>query len=282
MKIADLKPIKSLDQHNAYKFQGVFENTKQEDKQVLEAAAKTQLQRLSITWSSPLSDHAKVMASNQYTLPALTYLMWTQTWPIANIQQLDREWRKSPQGIDSDTLHVQETKWKVTQAICKPRQQAIQSTVSKERWQGKLIKKRWDDERVKLEECFAWLSSWKNVPSIPSLEYKSFTKDCQLPRFTTTEKQNHKSLLKNVAYAGIPWRMRCSTFYLAVYSALAQTKYQQKHINAFKIVFFEVLRSLDLITKVEPQFSQVTPKPLYKNEHATPSGSSHYSLTQLK
>ena len=32
MKIADLKPIKSLDQHNTYKFLGVFENTKQEDK----------------------------------------------------------------------------------------------------------------------------------------------------------------------------------------------------------------------------------------------------------
>ena len=43
MKIADLKPIKSLDQHNTYKFLGVFENTKQEDKQVLEAAAKTYL-----------------------------------------------------------------------------------------------------------------------------------------------------------------------------------------------------------------------------------------------
>ncbi|XP_073250335.1 uncharacterized protein [Porites lutea] len=27
-KIADLKPIKSLDQHNTYKFLGVFENTK--------------------------------------------------------------------------------------------------------------------------------------------------------------------------------------------------------------------------------------------------------------
>ena len=34
------------------------------------------------------------MASNQYALPVLTYLMWTQTWPIANIQQLDREGRK--------------------------------------------------------------------------------------------------------------------------------------------------------------------------------------------
>ena len=42
MKIADiLKPVKSLDQQNTYTFLGVFENTKQEDKQVLEAAAKT-------------------------------------------------------------------------------------------------------------------------------------------------------------------------------------------------------------------------------------------------
>ena len=50
---------------------------------------------------------------------------------------------------------------------------------------------------------------------IPSLKYKSFTKNCYLPRFATTEKQNHKSLMKNAAYAGIPWRMG-STFYLAV------------------------------------------------------------------
>ena len=52
-------------------------------------------------------------------------------------------------------------------------------------------------------------------------------------------------------------------------SALAQTKYLQRHNNAFKTLFFEVLRSLDLITKVESWFSQVTPKPLYENEHAT-------------
>ena len=93
-KIADLKPIKRLDQHNTYTFLGVFENTKQEDKQVLEAAAETSLQRLSIIWSSPLSDHAKVVASNQYALLVLTYLMWTQTSLIASIQQLDREGRK--------------------------------------------------------------------------------------------------------------------------------------------------------------------------------------------
>ena len=63
MKTADLKPIRSLDQHNIYKFLGVFENTKHEDKQALEATAKTYL--LSIIWSSPLSDQAKVVASTQ-------------------------------------------------------------------------------------------------------------------------------------------------------------------------------------------------------------------------
>ena len=50
---------------------------------------------------------------------------------------------------------------------------------------------------------------------------------------------------------------------------MAQTKYLQRHNNAFKILFFEVLRSLDLNTKGEPWFSQVTPKPLYENDHAT-------------
>ena len=51
-------------------------------------------------------------------------------------------------------------------------------------------------------------------------------------------------------------------------SALAQTKYLQRHNNAFKIVLFEVLRSLDLTTKVS-RGSHKSTKTLYENEHAT-------------
>ena len=97
MKIPDLKTNKSLDQHNTYHFLGVFENTKQEDKQVLETAAKTYLQRLSIRWSGLANCQimqTEVVASNQKALPVLSYLMRTQTWLILNIQQLDREERK--------------------------------------------------------------------------------------------------------------------------------------------------------------------------------------------
>ena len=34
------------------------------------------------------------MASHQYALPVLTYLMWTQTWPLAELQQIARDTRK--------------------------------------------------------------------------------------------------------------------------------------------------------------------------------------------
>ncbi|CAH3123920.1 unnamed protein product [Porites lobata] len=99
---------------------------------------------------------------------------------------------------------------KVKQAIYKARQHEIQSTVSEKGWQRKFIKNRWDDEKVKLEECFAWLSSWKNAQRIPSLEYKSFTNSCYLPSLL-----QQKNKTTNAAHAGIPWRMS-STFYLAV------------------------------------------------------------------
>ena len=61
---------------------------------VLENASKEYLRRLANIWSSPLSDHSKVTATNQCALPVLSYLMWTQTWPLAQLQQVDREARK--------------------------------------------------------------------------------------------------------------------------------------------------------------------------------------------
>ena len=59
----------------------------------------------------------------------------------------------------------------------------------------------------------------------------------------------------------------CSTFYLAVVHWHRLSTYRDN--NALNILFFEVLRSLDLITKVEPWVSQVPPEPLYENEDAT-------------
>ena len=58
---------------------------------VLELAAKEYLRRLSVIWSSPLSDYNRVVASNQFALPVLGYLMWTQHWPVTDLKIVDRE-----------------------------------------------------------------------------------------------------------------------------------------------------------------------------------------------
>ena len=75
-------------------FLGVLENIRKEDNLTLENAAKVYLQRLSVIWSSPLLDYYKVVASNQLALPVLVYFMWTQVWPIAELQRIDRESQK--------------------------------------------------------------------------------------------------------------------------------------------------------------------------------------------
>ena len=44
--------------------------------------------------TSPLSDYNRVVASNQFVLPVLGYLMWTHQWPVIKLKQIDREARK--------------------------------------------------------------------------------------------------------------------------------------------------------------------------------------------
>ena len=55
---------------------------------------------------------------------------------------------------------------------------------------------------------------------------------------------------------------------LAGCSALAQTKSLERHNHALNILFFEVLRSLNLTEKSSPWYSPIKPKPVSENEQA--------------
>ena len=86
--------FKSLAEGSHYNFLGIMKNTKQGDDLSLQIAGKAYPQRLSLIWSSPLSDYNKVQASNQFAMPVLSYLMPTQCWPVVELKRLDREARK--------------------------------------------------------------------------------------------------------------------------------------------------------------------------------------------
>ena len=135
--------------------------------------------------------------------------------PKKYAEELDLQlWLNSPNPVAVADGKEVEAK-KVRQGICKARQQEIQSTVSEERWQGKLIKNRGEDEKVKLEECFAWLSSWKNAPThtiagVQELYQQLLPTKVYYKRKTKSQVTDEKCRL-----CGIPWRM-CSTLYLTV------------------------------------------------------------------
>ena len=55
---------------------------------------KEYLRRISLIWSSPLFDCHLVQATNQYALPVLRYLMWTQHWPLSEVRDIYRAAQK--------------------------------------------------------------------------------------------------------------------------------------------------------------------------------------------
>ena len=57
-------------------------------------------------------------------------------------------------------------------------------------------------------------------------------------------------------------------YILAGCSALAHSKYLQRHNAVLKIIFFEMLNSLDLVDSVPPWYSPSEPKPVYQNDQA--------------
>ena len=69
--------ISNLEEGKQYKFLGVLESVRQEERMSLDCAAREFLCRMSIIWSSPLSDHNRVTASNQFALPVLDSLSLT-------------------------------------------------------------------------------------------------------------------------------------------------------------------------------------------------------------
>ena len=94
VKVDEKKVIKHLKKATHYKFLGVLENVKQEDKLPLECASKIYLLRMSIIWSSSFSEENRMRASNHFALPVLIYLIWTQTWHLADLRRIDGEARK--------------------------------------------------------------------------------------------------------------------------------------------------------------------------------------------
>ena len=103
IEIDELKSIKSLGEEITYKFLGVLENSKQEDKLVLENASKEYLRRLAIIWSSPLSDHSRVVGVFNVDVDVATGAASTSSQ--RGKKDNSRIWSKTSPRINSYTIY---------------------------------------------------------------------------------------------------------------------------------------------------------------------------------
>ena len=156
---------------------------------------------------------------------------------------------------------------KVKGCIAKARQEEVQAKVKEEKWQGKMISNRWEDQYLDQGECFAWLSCWKAAPThvvvgLQELHQQLLpTKVFYHRKVGTSVNGDERCRVCGKATESVP-------HILARCGALAQTLYLARHNNALKILFFQVIRALDLVTSEVPWFSKTQPKPIYENERA--------------
>ena len=151
---------------------------------------------------------------------------------------------------------------KVKGCIAKVCQEEVRAKVKEEKWQGKMISNRWEDVHLEQGDCFSWLSCWKAalthmVVGIQELYQQLLpTMVFYHKKVGTSGSGEERSRKATESVAHI----------LSGCGALAQTLYLARHNNALKILFFQVIRALGLVTLEVPRFSKTQPKPMYENE----------------
>ena len=170
-----------------------------------------------------------------------------------------------PKCITKEGKELKETK--VKRCLRSARQKDAISTVEEERWQGKLLRLRWEDENLNQENCFSWLHLWKTAPTHVVVGIQELYQQL-LPTKVLYNRKTGTGTTRDEKCRMCRKATESVSHILAGCGALAQTKYLSRHNNALKILFFDMIRSLDLISAVGPWYSKAQPKPMYENERA--------------
>ena len=130
--------------------------------------------------------------------------------------------------------------------------------IKSENWQGRLLKIRAEDDELDKKGCYVWLSKWTECPThTVAGMYELYEQ--MLPTKLYTSKKT-KTTLSDDLLCRLCGRCPESVAHvLAGCSALAQSKYLERHNAALKVLYFELLRDLKLINEVPPWYSPVQP-----------------------
>ena len=143
----------------------------------------------------------------------------------------------------------------------------LQKEVHSQKWQGKFLSAREEDEDLNFEGCFWWLSGWQNCPTHTVARMFELYEQLLPTRLYASQKMGTD--LTGVVTCRLCDKVPESVPHvLAGCTALAQNKYLTRHNAALKTIFFEIVYDLGLIASVPPWYSPVKPKPVYESDSA--------------
>ena len=131
--------------------------------------------------------------------------------------------------------------------------------VKEKKWQGKLLAARWKEDQLNQRGCFAWLNNWDTAPThtiagmLELYQQLTPTKVYHARKTQTNHPNDTLCRLCGKTAESIP-------HVLASCSALGQNKYLARH-NALKVLFWEMLRELQLSDTVPPWYSPAVQNP---------------------
>ena len=141
----------------------------------------------------------------------------------------------------------------------------LKSEVEDQKWEGKLLASRWKDEDLD-KRCFEWMNNWRTAPThmITGVQdlYQQLlsTKSYTGKKIKTTNHQDYTCRMCGKGQESV-------AHVLAGCSAVAQTKYLERHNSVLRILFFEILSKYNLLPREEyAWYKRISPKPVYENE----------------
>ena len=156
---------------------------------------------------------------------------------------------------------------KIKRHLKKAAMEQRKTEVKEKKWQGKLLAARWEEDQLNQRGCFAWLKNWDTAPThtiagmLELYEQLTPTKVYYARKTQTNHPNDTLCRLCGKTAESIP-------HVLASCSALAQNKYLARHNAALKVLFWEMLRELQLSDTVPPWYSPAVPKPIYESPEA--------------
>ena len=143
----------------------------------------------------------------------------------------------------------------------------LQKEVHSQKWQGKFLSAREEDEDLNFEGCFWWLTGWQNCPTHTVVGLFELYEQLLPTRLYASQKMGKDST--GVATCRLCYKAPESVpNVLASFITLPQNKYLTRHNVAFKTLFFKIVHDVGFIESLPPWYSPVKPKPVYEAEGA--------------